>query len=562
MKRFSLIIAVLVSFGTLSFAPCLAEQPSRVNVMDCGAKADGVTDDTAAFTAALEAVSKNGGTVFAPTGNYMIKSHLVLPANVTLEGVWTIPTAFSQMKGTTLLAVEGAGSETGPAFITLNINSCLKGITVYYPDQKTDKIVPYPWCIQGAGGDNMSIVDCLIVNPYKGVDFATNASGRHYIRNLYGQPLKIGISVDKCYDVGRIENVHFWPFWKLEVLDWMAKNSEAFVFARTDWEYVLNTFCFGYGVGMRFTASKDGSMNGNLLGCGVDAAVTSVIVEQCQIPGLLFTNGEFVSFGGDRPCEIVVKDTNTGVVQFNNCAYWGMSDQIARIGGTGTVSFTGCNFVGWDRNQKKTPAIELSGGNLIASSCNFNGASPQLSIIGKAKSAIVMGNRAGGPKSINNAAKADLQIGLNVFEKAPQRPKEEAGAIVLDDTDEGVEFIGKWERAPGAASGYFLGTRWAWKGNGEAIAYFTPSVPKTGMYAVYVYFGPDPVGDHASNAPVNVRYDGGMETKRIDLRKMKGQWVKIGTYRFRAGSKGLVMFTNKADGNVMADAIKLVPVKR
>ena len=119
LKTFALILALLC---TVSFAACAAQQPSRVNVMDYGAKGDGVTDDTAAFTAALNAVGGQGGTVFAPTGNYMIKSHLVVPPNVTLEGVWTIPTAFSQMKGTTLLAVEGAGSEDGPAFITLNIN--------------------------------------------------------------------------------------------------------------------------------------------------------------------------------------------------------------------------------------------------------------------------------------------------------------------------------------------------------------------------------------------------------------------------------------------------------
>lgn len=560
MRQFLLITALFAALLALACPLFAAEQPSRVNVMDYGAKADGVTDDTAAFTKALEAVSKNGGTVHAPTGNYMIKSHLVLPGNVTLEGVWTIPTAFSQMKGTTLLAVEGAGSETGPAFITLNINSCLKGVTVYYPDQKADKIVPYPWCVAGAGGDNMSVVDCLLVNPYKGVDFATNASGRHYIRNLYGQPLKIGISVDKCYDVGRIENVHFWPFWKLEVMDWMAKNSEAFVFARTDWEYVLNTFCFGYGVGFRFTQSKDGCMNGNLVGIGVDAAVTSVIVEQCQIPGLLITNGEFVAFGGDRPCEVVVNDTNTGVVQFSNCAYWGMSDQIARIGGTGTVSFTGCNFVGWDTKQKKTPAIEQSGGNLIVNGCNFNGASPQISITGQAKSAIVMGNRAGGPMAIFNASKADLQMGLNVFEKAPQRPKEEAGAIVLDDADDGVQFVGSWERAPGSASGYFLGTRWAFKGNGEAKAVFTPNVPKSGRYAAYVWFGPDPMADHATDAPVVVKSADGSRTIKVDQRNSKSTWVRLGAFRFAKGSGGSITISNSANGNVLADAIKLVPV--
>jgi hypothetical protein len=149
---------------------------------------------------------------------------------VTLEGVWTIPTASSWMNGSTLLVVEGAGSETGVPFITLNMNSIIKGLTIFYPDQKPEKITPYPWCVACAGGsDNPSIVDCLLVNPYQGVDFGTNVSGRHYIRNLYGQPLRRGIYVSKCYDVGRIENVHFWPFWKWDdksgIKDWLWKNS-------------------------------------------------------------------------------------------------------------------------------------------------------------------------------------------------------------------------------------------------------------------------------------------------------------------------------------------------
>ena len=106
-----------------------ADQPSQVNVRDYGAKGDEVTDDTAAFQSAMNAVAKQGGTVAVPVGNYLINTHLVVPQNVTLEGIWKIPTAWTQYKGSTLLAVEGAGSEEGPPFIMLNSNSAIKGIT-------------------------------------------------------------------------------------------------------------------------------------------------------------------------------------------------------------------------------------------------------------------------------------------------------------------------------------------------------------------------------------------------------------------------------------------------
>ena len=61
------------------------------------AKGDGKTDDTAAIQKALDAAEKvGGGIVFAPTGNYMIKTHISIPANVTLQGVFTAPTQSTQ----------------------------------------------------------------------------------------------------------------------------------------------------------------------------------------------------------------------------------------------------------------------------------------------------------------------------------------------------------------------------------------------------------------------------------------------------------------------------------
>lgn len=561
-----ILLAILFSVGC---SGALA-QPSIVDVREYGAKGDGVTDDTAAFTAAMAAVAGKGGTVSVPVGNYLIKTHINVPAKVTLEGIWKIPTAWTQNEGSTLLAVEGAGSEEGTPFIILNANSTIKGLTIFYPNQKPDNIVPYPWCVASGGGDNPSIIDCLLVNPYQGVDFGTRNSGRHYIRNLYGQPLRRGIFVDKCYDVGRIENVHFWPFWKWDeqsgIRDWLWKNGEAMIFARTDWEYVFNFFCFGYGIGMRFIASKDGPCNGNFLGCGVDAANVAVLVEQSQPPGLLFTNGEFVSFAGENAAEVVVKDSHTGVVQFQNCSYWGSSDQIARVAGTGTVSFNGCNFLGWDRKQNRTPAIEQFGGHLIVSACNFQGAGSQVALRGKSKSAIIMGNRMGGPQAVANLVNADLQMGLNVFEKGPERPKEEERAIVLDDTDgpPDVRFTGDWLTAQNTNEtqiGYFLGTRWAWKGTGTSSAVFTPDIPRDGDYKVYAWFGPDPARDHASNAPVTVRCADEKVTLIIDLRETHGEWMSLGTYSFEAGRKGSITFSNNADGNVLADAVKLVPVQ-
>jgi len=38
-----------------------------------------------------------------------------------------------------------------------------------------------------------SVIDTTLVNPYKGIDFGTCPHEWHYIRGVFGCPLKIGV---------------------------------------------------------------------------------------------------------------------------------------------------------------------------------------------------------------------------------------------------------------------------------------------------------------------------------------------------------------------------------
>jgi len=118
-----------------------------LNVHDFGAAGDGKQDDTSAFEAALKAAAQAGGNVVrVPRGNYLIQGTLDVPENVVLEGYFRAPTARTQTRGSTLLAVAGAGNGEGQPFITLHQNSMLSGLTIFYPEQKqTNPPVPYPW---------------------------------------------------------------------------------------------------------------------------------------------------------------------------------------------------------------------------------------------------------------------------------------------------------------------------------------------------------------------------------------------------------------------------------
>lgn len=401
------------------------EEPGSIwNVRSFGAAGDGKTDDTEAFQRALDAAAEaGGGTVFAPRGNYFFAGHLNVPNAVTLAGIWQSVPAHNGLRdrglpkptddGTTFLVTEGAGSEEGSPFITLNTNSTLRGVVLYYPDQNIDEEpTAYPWAI-AMRGKNPAVLAVEMLNPYNGIDASRNE--RHLIRDVQGQPLRRGILVDAIYDIGRIENVHFNPWWSMKpkLFQWQMHHGEAFIFGRSDWQYVFNTFCFGYNVGYRFIKSDAGVCNGNFLGIGADDCHTALVVDQCAPYGLLITNGEFVSFHGPDPTMVSVAETNSGSVRFVNCAFWGPCNQVAKIAGTGTVGFSDCTFTQWGGKEGTLAAIQATGGTVLVRGCEFRQDRPQITLGPKVRRAVIAENVFTGAQRVTNESTGNVQMGLN-----------------------------------------------------------------------------------------------------------------------------------------------------
>jgi hypothetical protein len=263
-------------------------------------------------------------------------------------------------------------------------------------------------------GKNPAVLSVELLNPYNGIDAMHNE--RHLIRDVHGQPLRRGILVDDIYDIGRIENVHFNPWWSMQpqLFKWQQEHGEAFVIGRSDWQYVYNTFCFGYNVGYKFIQTRAGVCNGNFLGIGADDCFTAVVVENSAPMALLISNGEFVSFHGPDPTMVRVESTNSGSVRFVNCAFWGPCNQIARIAGKGTVGFSDCTFVQWDHKKEDRAALQIESGTVLVRGCEFRENKPQVSLGESVQRAVISDNVIKGKQRIENHSKGKVVLGNNV----------------------------------------------------------------------------------------------------------------------------------------------------
>jgi hypothetical protein len=109
---------------------------------------------------------------------------------------------------------------------------------------------------------------------------------------------------------------------------------------------------------------------------------------------------------------VEVRSTNSGVVRITNSAFWGPCNQIAKIAGEGTVSFSDCTFVEWSKEGDRA-AIQASSGSVLIRGCEFLQNKRHIALGASVRAAVVLGNLFNGPAKIENLSTNDIQIGLN-----------------------------------------------------------------------------------------------------------------------------------------------------
>lgn len=221
---------------------------------------DGVTDDTAAFTAAFAAVSDTGGGrvyVDRRSGPYLIDSNLTIPDNVELIGPFNTPGEILPAGGEDFSAYAGAIVLNSSATISVGdsagIEGCLiirKGLSLPFASHaaaETGIAAFAGTAITFAGGDAAARYNFII-----GFNKAIVSSGhiRPTVEWNFGDCLS-GVEVTGSYDVGRINFNHFWPFttanqsWS----DWdlVPRSGIGFhIHDVADGHLVTHNFAYGY----------------------------------------------------------------------------------------------------------------------------------------------------------------------------------------------------------------------------------------------------------------------------------------------------------------------------
>jgi len=133
----------------------------------------GKTDSTEGIQKALyDCHDAGGGTVYLPAGNYAISHSIYIPPYVTLRGDWQDPDVGTEYGTIISVWMDADDSERTGIF---RMGSCggAVGLTVYYPLQSLETVVPYPYTffVGGTGADHtlITISDITIINGYRGI---------------------------------------------------------------------------------------------------------------------------------------------------------------------------------------------------------------------------------------------------------------------------------------------------------------------------------------------------------------------------------------------------------
>ena len=357
------------------------------NVKYYGAVGDGETDDTYAFHTAIQAAKEKGGVVWVPAGTYNITQSIEIPDGVTLMGDFAPPDE-NGAHGTLLkIFAEPASEENDTAAFRMMAGSALKGMTIWYPEQKlaAGKATPYPYTIEMMEQQGITLENLYLVNSYQGIKMGSNINALQTLRNIYGTTLKTGMYIDHNVDIARFENINLSIDWWLNsklpgapskeaLTKWMINNSTAFLLNQIDWAYVSDFTAKGYKIGIHLGANSEGGMgNGQLYRLNITDCNTCVYLECNNYYGYQITESTLSANGGNNPVALRCPSTFVNSVSCYGSKLSSAGPYVVENRGTGSVTLQDCELSTSAAGAKY--AVYSEKGKLAASNVTHSGSS-------------------------------------------------------------------------------------------------------------------------------------------------------------------------------------------
>lgn len=376
-----------------------------LNAADWGADPTGRYDSTIAIQECLDTLRANGGVVFLPAGRYRVRGTLTVPAGVTLRGEWQNPNNGGAGKGTLLMAYAGAGNADGDAFITLRSSSCLRDISVWYPEQDPVAPVAYPATVRGQG--HTVVKNVTLYNTYTG--FYNDSCSSMLIRGFYATALYQGIYGANAYDIPRIEQVsidtRYWINSGLpgapaglqadQLNSYTRQTTTGLIGGRQDWGYWYDIEINNARIGIMLFAGNDAV--GKLTTRNVQYGIYTTNV---NAPGLQITHSDI---SATVACVRYQVDARQTLVA-SNTVFRDAPVLIHTLSKTPYgVSLNNCTFRNWE-----SYAIRMEGGHLTAANNRFIDDKPAVLLDEDVPQALLAGNDFAAPDTAVTAAASTL----------------------------------------------------------------------------------------------------------------------------------------------------------
>src|SRR5579859_7738375 len=132
-----------------------------------------------------------------------------------------------------------------------------------------------------------------------------------------------------------------------------------------------------------------------------------------------------------------------------------------------------------------------------------------------------------------------------------------AAEVVVDNSDPSVQVKGTWTKTQTTPG--FYGADYLFRNAGDgssSVTYPFPSNSPAGKYTVYAQWSSGP--NRASNATYQITSNGGTTAVSVNQKSNGGSFQPLGTFDFQPNKGQGVTLTDKADGVVVADAIRFL----